>query len=105
MDGDEIIRVGDVPVKDYPEFSALLAQQPDKAVQITVRRAAKKTTKRQRKRRRQGSGRQAGRIARADVRSSGAAASSVQFLDEDGADHFGASRLAGGQRPELRPAM
>jgi regulator of sigma E protease len=40
-EGDEVIRVGDVPVKSYPDFAALLAQQPDKTVEITVRRAAK----------------------------------------------------------------
>src|SRR3954469_24798001 len=45
MDGDEIIRFGDTAVKDYPEFSALLAQQPDKAVQITVRRTPKEDDK------------------------------------------------------------
>jgi regulator of sigma E protease len=45
MDGDEIIRVGDTAVKDYPEFSALLAQQPEKAVQITIRRAPKENGK------------------------------------------------------------
>jgi regulator of sigma E protease len=42
MDGDEIVRVGDVAVKAYPEFASLLAQQPDKPLQITVRREAKK---------------------------------------------------------------
>jgi regulator of sigma E protease len=36
--GDEIVRVGDVAIKDYPAFAALLAQQPEKALQITVRR-------------------------------------------------------------------
>ena len=45
MEGDEVIRVGDVAVNSYPEFSALLAQQPDKAVEITVRRAAKDDAK------------------------------------------------------------
>lgn len=38
LEGDEIVRVGDVAVKEYPEFSALLAQQPEKALQVTVRR-------------------------------------------------------------------
>jgi regulator of sigma E protease len=42
MDGDEIVRVADVVVKAYPEFSALLAQQPDKPLQVTVRREVKK---------------------------------------------------------------
>ncbi len=41
MDGDEIVRVGDVPVKGYPELSAQLAQQPEKALEVTVRRAQK----------------------------------------------------------------
>ncbi len=41
LDGDEIIRVGDVPVKDYREFSAQLARQPEKALLITVRRTSK----------------------------------------------------------------
>jgi regulator of sigma E protease len=38
MDGDEIIRANDAPIKDYREFSALLARQPEKPLQITVRR-------------------------------------------------------------------
>jgi regulator of sigma E protease len=42
LDGDEIVRVGDAAVKSYTEFSALLAQQPDKPLQLTVRRELKK---------------------------------------------------------------
>jgi regulator of sigma E protease len=37
--GDEIIRVGDTPVKDYREFSAELAKHASEPLQITVRRA------------------------------------------------------------------
>ena len=36
--GDEVIRVGDVQVTDYPQFSAQLAGQPEKPLQVTVRR-------------------------------------------------------------------
>jgi regulator of sigma E protease len=45
LEGDEIIRIGDVAVKSYPEFSALLAQQPEKPLQLTVRRELKKDDK------------------------------------------------------------
>jgi regulator of sigma E protease len=45
LDGDEIVRVGEVPVNSYPEFSAQLAQQPDKAVEVTVRRGQTKNEK------------------------------------------------------------
>src|SRR6185369_15363115 len=41
MDGDEIVRVGDVAVKTYPELEAILAQQPEKPLQVTVRREVK----------------------------------------------------------------
>jgi regulator of sigma E protease len=36
--GDEIVRVGDVPVSRYREFAAELARQPDQPLQITVSR-------------------------------------------------------------------
>jgi regulator of sigma E protease len=45
LEGDEIIRVGDVAVKEYPEFSALLARQPENALQVTVRREPKQDDK------------------------------------------------------------
>src|SRR4051794_7809294 len=45
MEGDELVRAGDVAVKDYPQLAALLARQPDKAVQIIVRRAPKRDDK------------------------------------------------------------
>ncbi|HEX5471024.1 MAG TPA: site-2 protease family protein [Lacipirellulaceae bacterium] len=38
MDGDQIIRIGDVPIRSYPEFSRYLAGHPGKTLQITVRR-------------------------------------------------------------------
>jgi regulator of sigma E protease len=41
LERDEVIRVGDVPVKSYPEFAALLAGQPEKALEISVRRSPK----------------------------------------------------------------
>jgi regulator of sigma E protease len=45
MTGDELIRVGDVPVKSYPEFAAVIAQQSEKALQVTVRRPSKDDSK------------------------------------------------------------
>ena len=36
--GDEVVRVGNVPVKDYREFSAELAKHSSEPLQITVRR-------------------------------------------------------------------
>ena len=45
MNGDQVIRVGDVPVSSYREFSIQLAQQPEKALQITVRRPQKEGAK------------------------------------------------------------
>ncbi|HEY3391713.1 MAG TPA: PDZ domain-containing protein, partial [Lacipirellulaceae bacterium] len=36
--GDEVIRVGDEPVKSYREFASQLAANPDKPLQITIRR-------------------------------------------------------------------
>ncbi|HEX2476865.1 MAG TPA: site-2 protease family protein, partial [Lacipirellulaceae bacterium] len=41
--GDEIIRVGDVPVKSYRDYSVQLAANPDKPLQITVRRPPAKS--------------------------------------------------------------
>jgi len=41
--GDEIIRVGDVPVSDYREFSAELARQSDQPLRITVRRTTERS--------------------------------------------------------------
>ncbi len=38
LPGDEIVRVGDVPVKGYREFAAELARLPSQPLQITVRR-------------------------------------------------------------------
>src|SRR5262249_5931285 len=36
--GDEIVRIGNVPVKDYREYSAELAKHASEPLQITVRR-------------------------------------------------------------------
>ena len=36
--GDEIVRVGDTPVKNYREFSAELAQHTEENLRVTVRR-------------------------------------------------------------------
>ncbi|MFO0789196.1 MAG: site-2 protease family protein [Pirellulales bacterium] len=41
--GDEIIRVGDKPIKDYRGFVAELARQPSEPLQVTVRRDTKKS--------------------------------------------------------------
>lgn len=43
--GDEIIQVGDRPVKNYREFAAELARQPDKALRIIVSRPSKDKAK------------------------------------------------------------
>jgi regulator of sigma E protease len=43
--GDEIIRVGDVPVKDYREFAAELAKHPSEALKVAVRRTGETTAK------------------------------------------------------------
>src|SRR4051794_13877209 len=45
IDGDEVVRVGEVPVKNYIEFSAQLARQPEKQLQVTVRRTPKQDGK------------------------------------------------------------
>lgn len=42
--GDEIVRVGDVPVKSYRDFSAELARQTDQNLRVTVRRKPKADT-------------------------------------------------------------
>jgi regulator of sigma E protease len=39
--GDHVVRVGDVPVSNYREFSAQLVQHADKPLQVTVDRPAK----------------------------------------------------------------
>ncbi len=39
--GDEIVRVGDIAVKNYREFTAELARQPSQPLRITVRRPLK----------------------------------------------------------------
>jgi regulator of sigma E protease len=39
--GDKVVRVGDQPVKSYREFAAILAQQADKPLQVTVERPIK----------------------------------------------------------------
>ena len=41
LGGDKIISVGEKPVANYREFAAMLAQQPDKALEITVERGTK----------------------------------------------------------------
>src|SRR3954469_11728075 len=40
-DGDVVVRVGSTPVQDYRAFAEQLASQPEKPLQITVRRPAK----------------------------------------------------------------
>jgi regulator of sigma E protease len=43
--GDEIVRVGDVPVENYRELSAELARSPDKPLLIAVERSGKEPVK------------------------------------------------------------
>ncbi len=43
--GDEVVQVGDVAVKDFPAFSAQLAEQPEKPLLVTIRRAVKQAGK------------------------------------------------------------